>query len=516
MKSLRFITAAALLTVAAGCDRDPGVETSESVTLGTPIAVGDHLVQLDETRDTVWAFTPVGGERLDQAAYEFEEDVFALYPMPDGRLLVLTAREPALYVVDLDEGTTSARVALGAGYDAVTISPDARFVLAHFRQGSSGTDDSVLFTANQVTVVDLAGAEPSASEFTLAGVQPSRFVYAPPLTFTDATVQHHFVVAIADNVVSLVDLTTDDEANRQRIIPLAEPGTSRRIVASGISFSPDDPTDPYDVTMYIVASGSPAVFEIDLLPADPATGRLIQPAINQISAAAAPTQIHAFEAGGRDKLLVTDSGASQLGVIDVATSSATIVRIDRLSSRAILWDAVESELVRPKALLWQPGQSIVYFADLTNIERQGSGAMRALPLGSAIESVELVEATGRRKAVVRYQGGGGLDVLDLDSRRAIAIPSRVQLAAFRFAGDWLFTVAPSTARLIAVDLVNDRPVEIEIVAPGLSLDLVGDAIVVRHSDPFGWLTAYSLADFGEGAFGEAYGYAIHRLFDRKH
>ena len=130
--------------------------------------------------------------------------------------------------------------------------------------------------------------------------------------------------------------------------------------------------------MFVLATGSAELFAIELLPADPATGRMLQPAINQISGGSRPVRMHAFQTIGRDKLLVLDGGSSRLTVVDVATSSATAIPLDRPITGALVWDQVISDEVCPRGLLYSPGSQIVYFAELDAIERQGTGALRAV------------------------------------------------------------------------------------------------------------------------------------------
>ena len=515
MKPTKVLATFVVAACFAGCEDqfDPGGYS----TLEAPVAVGDRFVQLDVTHRDLWFFTPGDGRRqLDISQLELPHTPHSLHPMPDGRLAVLTQDEPGLYVVGADGPSIDASFELGAGYDALAISPDSRFVIAHFAPNSAGTDDAILFTANQITIIDLGDGEtePSAREFTLADRAPLRFEFAPTLTLTDPDVPLYYAVAIAESAVSVIDLTTENEADRQRIIPLTEPASGRTLVAQDILFSTDDPSDPFDVTMFVLASGSAEIFAIDLLPADPATGRMLQPAINQISGGSRPESMHAFQSVGRDKLLVLDSGARQLSVVDVPTSSVTAISLDRSITGALVWDQVISGEVRPRALLYSPGSSIVYFAELDALERQGTGALRAVSLGQPVGTIEAVDSTGDRKAVARYESGAGLDVINLEQRRVISIPARAQLSEFEIVGEWLFAVTPSVERLVAVELSDASPVEVDIVAPGRTLEVAGDTILVSHDDPAGWVTAYSAATFFDGEYAEAYGYTLDGLFER--
>ena len=331
---------------------------------------------------------------------------------------------------------------------------------------------------------------------------------------TDPETPLHFAVAIAASAVSFVDLTTESEVDRQRLVPLAEPSSGRTLVPQRVLFSSDDRSDPNDMTAFVLASGSPEIFAVDLLPADPATGRMLQPAINQVAGGVSPAQMHPFQIGGRDKLLVVDGGSNEVIVIDVPTSSATHIELERTVRGALLWDQVEAGDVRPRALFYSPGTNLVYFAELEAIERQGMGALRPMSLGRAVESIERAEVTGAAKAVARYSSGQGLEIINLETRAVVPIPASVTLGPFALAGDRLFTVTPYLEKLVAVDLLTGAPAEIEIPAAGTSVTVAGDHVLVTHDEPGGWVSLYEAANFSDGPTTEIYGFFLEGLFER--
>lgn len=514
MKSgLKLLTAAVLLTACGDIAYVGG--KYDSLDLSTPVAVGAGFVQIDEAGGRVWLFSPQA-DALDVATLETEGEIHRTVVGEDGHLYVLTRQPAAVVVVDPLAPGDAETYPLNAGFTDLAVSPDGRFAVAHFTPGAQSTDDAVLFSPNQIAIVDReAPAESAVRPLTLADAAPIRFTYAPPFTLADPATPHRYAVAVGAGALSFVNLEATDPAQQQRIVPLAEPGTGQGLVARDLLFSTDDPADPNDMTVFVLAAGSPEIFAIDLLPADPATGRVLQPAINQVGGGGSPSTMFAFNVDGRDKLLVTEASATTVMVIDVETSRSERVNVGRVVSRAVLWEAVEDGDVRPRALFYQPGTDVVYFAELDALEQQGQGAVRALALDGRVQSVQSVGSAGSPKAVAFYSDRAGFEVIDLAQRRSVAIPARLSLANFVVDGDWFFTVSRENDRLVAVDLRTSTPVEVEIPAAGESVSIADGTLLVEHREDAGWLTAYRVSAFTEGPFAEAYAYALTGLFDRE-
>jgi hypothetical protein len=482
--------------------------------LTDPFTIGDGFAQVDRERGDLWSLSVTDGQ-LDTRVFAFGDSFHSVRPIGENDALVLTAEPPTLRRVELGGDGRTTVTELPAGYDRVTVSEDGRFAIAHFDPDGQGTDDAILFSPNQITIVDYADpASPTSVDVILSDRTPERYVFSPPLTFGNPDEVHRFAVAIAPGSVSLVDLDTGAVTDRQRLIPLAEPATGSTPVARQVIFSEDDPTDPFDVTMFVLASGASEIYAIELLSADPASGRLLQPAINQIAAGTAPSVMRPFEVEGREKLLVLDRLAARLVIVDVPTSATDEVPLPRTYTDALVWEQVEDGAERPKAMLFSPGAATVAFLDLDTVDAGIGGAIRTLALGESAESVEEVIGEGEARAVVRYSNGTGLEVINLERRRTIAIPARAALSEFAIVGDWLFAVSRSVSRLVAVDLVDARPVEVEMDAPGTALASAGGVLLVVHDDPLGWVSVFDASSFEGGAVDEAYGFTLERLFER--
>ncbi len=328
----------------------------------------------------------------------------------------------------------------------------------------------------------------------------SDVTFAPEFTLGDPDRPLRYAVVAGDSAVSFVDLTSDDDGDRQRLVPLSEPSSGRSLTPREVAFNVDDPSDPNDMTAYVLASGSDEIFAIDLLPADSATGRTLQPAINQITAVDAPLQMHRFFIEGREKLLVTSSSRAALAVVDVPTGNVARVALDRALPSALVWEAEDDGAVRPRALLYRAGDPIVFFADLDAIERQGTAAMRARRLGDAVRDIAMTETSGDLRAVAQYENQRGLSVLNLETQAETPIPSQVTLGSYEIAGDLFFTVVPGTRALAIVDLVTGSPAELPLDEPGVDVFAVParNALVVSHGGSASWYSFFSLADLEAG------------------
>lgn len=500
-----------LLIGAAACDegladpldyRSPRLQTVERA--------GDGFIQEDTARGQLWYLDAVDGhvdaERLALAGQYTDH-----YVAESGRVFVLTRDEPALQVIapTAEGGLT---VPLDTAYDAMQVSPDERFVVAYFRNHESVYRDEILFTPNRVAIIDIEAPAGERVIPTTLAEAPDSFVFAPPFTLGTAEVQR-FAVALSDGTLSLIHLTTDDAVQRQRIIPLAEPGGSSSPYPRDLFFSDDDVDDPNDMTLFVLADGSREIFAIDLLPALEGSGHIIQPAINQITAGAQPASMVPFSLDGRDKLLVMDYGQQAVTLVDVDTRAGTSIPVPRSMQRALVWEQVVDGQVVPRGLFYSTESRFVYFVELDAFERHGDAAMRALELGGAIGSLERVEAGGAPKAVARYADGAGLDIIDLERRRTVSLPARVTLSSFAFSGDWLFAVSPDAYGMVGVDLLTDTPFEIALDEPATQVVVNGDTMLLRHDLREGWVSAINIPQFQDGVFADAYGYALEGVFD---
>lgn len=492
-----LIAASSLGAASCAESDEPAPWTQESIDPGPPIVIGERFAVVSEGLGDVWFFEP-GASHVDVSSVPLDGTPVYTERAPGGELMVLTQNPDELLVFPAAGGEPEVRE-VSAAYDAIAISDDSRFVVLYFSPGSVGAPGRILFNPNEMTVIDRL--EDTTRVFTLSGPRPSWVHFAPEFTLADPERPLRYAVVAGDSAVSFVELATDEDGDRQRLVPLSEPSSGRSLVPRTVTFNEDDPDDPNDMTAYVLASGSDELFAIDLLPADPATGRTLQPAINQITAIPSPLEMHQYFVDGREKLLVTSSSQAAVAVVDVPTGNVTRVDLDRRLPSALVWESEEAGAVRPRALMYRSGDAIVFFADLDAIERQGMAAMRARRLGDLVSDVSMVETSGDLRAVARYANQRGLSVLNLETRAETPIPSQLTLGEFTIAGDLFLTVVPGVEALAVVDLVTGSPAEIPLDASGQDVFAVPDrnTLVVSHGGGASWYSFFSLADLESGA-----------------
>lgn len=506
----------ACLAAASGCG-DAGVTdyTGQGQSeLGTAMVVGSRwVITTTDARDLIIAERVGAG--ADVRIVHLGTPVRELQGMSDGRLAMLSTETPTLILVDPATGALST-IELPTTYDRLTIRDDASDALAWFSSGSQGPPGSILFNPNSITRVSLTG-DPDLREFVVAGPRPQGIEFAPEFTLDDPANPLRLAVVRAASAVSFVDPEAESAADLQRLVRLADPASGTVLTPVDIEFSSDDPADPNDVVCYVLASGASEVFAINLLPADPATGRRLQPAINQLAVGASPASMHLFEVDGQQKLLVTSAYAAALSIVDVSTNAVTDVSLPRVLSSATPYEVDDAGTLRPQALLWSAYDSTLFFADLATLEAQGSNALRARPLAGSLGDVTIVGTATNPRAVARYAGGAGLSVIDLVLGTELPFPSQLSLSSYAIAGDYFYTAVSGSPRLAIVGLGSAvSTAELDLPAPGLWVAPLpaSNALLVTHYGNAGWFTIFGLDALEDGPIAEFRGVLAEGLLDR--
>lgn len=489
---------------------DDIVESEASVSLGAPLLAssGTTVALLSDALRSAVLFRPDGAAVLD-AQVELPGQVLTWTPLSQNRIAVLTTDAEALTI--LDAATfRGRRVDLPSAFDAMTASGDGRWLVLSYAPGSSGAGDDILFNPNEIGLVDLQAPELAVRTLSLTGPRPERFVFAPPFSLGGEPL--HYVVALGQSAVSFVDLLSTDPANVQRLVRLADPASGASFVPDSVVFTADDPTRTDDMTAFTIVRGASQLYAIDLLPADAESGRVLQPAVNLVALGGGIAGAASFVANGRQKLLVTTYSYS-LDVVDVDTSQVRRVALSASPlNSAVTWTQVEDGAERPRALLWSPGASVVYFAELDQLEAQGAGALRARAVGGRVEQVLLSEVAPDT-AVLTYQSGGGFGLLRLSTRTEVPIPSRVPLDGYAPVGNLVFASVPGDARLAVLDTTSDATGQVELPQPAQSMIPMGDSGVLAVSHGGDWLSFIRASDLETGVFAESRGSLLEGLLD---
>lgn len=497
-----------LMMATGACDE--AEEGYEYVLLGSPTIAssGTTVALLSDALNAAVLFRP-DGEGVIDAKVELPGRVLAWIPLTQNRIAVLTTDAEALTILD---ATTfrGRRVELPSAFDAMVASEDGRWLVLSYAPGSSGAGDDILFNPNEIGIIDLQAPELSVRTLSLTGPRPQRFVFAPEFSLGGDPLQ--YVVVLGQSAVSFVDLQSTDAANVQRLVRLADPASGANFVPSSVVFTADDASRTDDMTAYTIVGGASQLYAIDLLPADVESGRVLQPAVNLVALGGGISSAASFVVDGRQKLLVTTSSFS-LDVVDVETSQVRRIALSASPLTSVVtYTQVEDGAERPRAVLWSPGASVVYFAELDQLEAQGVGALRARAVGGQVERVLLSEVAPDT-AVIAYQSGGGFGLLRLSTRTEVPIPSRVTLNGYAPVGSLVFASVPGDARLAVLDTTSDATGQVELPRPAEAMIPMGDSGVLAVSHGGDHLSFIRASDLETGVFAESRGTLLEGVLD---
>ena len=503
---------------ACGGEVDTGVLDQELVELG-PLSVGEYFVSLNASYNELWTLRATD-DGVERSVIPLSEPAGAIRATPDDRIALLSNGEPMLTIIDPAQPLVGQQFDLDSGYNAIQFSDDGAFAVLFFAPNTQGYGNDILINPNEMSIIDLR--EGTQEVFSLRGPRPNNVQFLDPVTFADPTRLRRFITVFAENTVSLVDLEAESETDRQRMVPLVSPESERTLVPREVLASRDDPADPNDLKLFVRASGTTDLYVIDVIPSVDGATRELQPSINQISTNSVPADLISFEAGSgasrREFLLVAGGSARSVTVIDVQTSATTEITLDRQVDASIVWEDVdEFGNVVPRALLYAVDSDLVYFARLDELARQGMGALRPQRLSNPVEHVELVEGGTRTRAVVRYQNGSGVGILNVDDRFEYPIEATLTLGQFAIVGDLLFTAVPGASALGVVHLENTATGQVEL--PGVAQWLVhgqaNNTLLVTHDDPTGWFSLVNITDLEQTPH-EIVGLYLDGIMDREY
>lgn len=522
LKRTFLLLIAAIALGACGEDRDASF-FDETLDVEGPTTVNGRFAFLHRTFEEVFFVTPgFGGDGLTYSLDRVDvgADPLTMQVTPDGaNLLLINAADQTLSIIDASSLAES-RVPLPSDYDALTIGPNGRFVVAHYHDASAGgSGDSVFRNENEITIFDLTGAVPTRV-LSLRST-PLGFDFAP--SFTIAGSEHHLLVVKADSSLTLVDLTATDEVDLQRRLFFVPEDSTRYLVPQTVIFTEDDPSTDYDMKMFVLTSNAQDIFEVSILPPAIDAEEALALSLNQFPAGSTPVEMLSYwDAEGDHKILVLNGSYRHLVIVDVDTGNTTEVPVLYNVDRAIPYTLINEETAIEEswALLYDQGSSTVLFVHLDGLEDGGSRAIHSLALSRPVDLVELAPVVGSAKAIVVHSGHNALSVLDLERRYDIPLPGSATLRniAFSPSGEYLFTTVGEVSVMAIIDLSNGHPSQIDIPDPGERLGVLTDpqTILIDHGDSDGRMTLLSAVEpsaetsttveglFLETVFGQAF------------
>jgi hypothetical protein len=440
----------------------------------------------------------------------------------------LAPQPPALTVVPGDPARPLVSVPLASRFSGMAQSADGRFVVTAFLGSASGPAGETLFNPNELAVVDLAAARPTAVARTLRsyGTVPSAITFSPPLKLADGP--RTLAVIFADNFVTLLDV--EHPTRSEVTIGLTLPPDDRRTLRPAqVVFDPDDPA------LYLRADGANDVYALRLVPVPAAErgadGNDFRPALSLLAAGTGPADMALYDAPEGRRLLVVSPGSSDAAVIDAHSSRSTRIPLDAPASRILLFSGLApgDPKSRPRALLVGPGlaASAVSFLDLEQLEGLRARNLDSRPMGAAAAAAYFFPERGQALILHSPRSGGpGLSVIDL-ARRTVAPlfaqspPTDVTATqGTRPEGDKIWIGSDRSDRLGFVTLGSLSPGEVRLDAPVTSVLPVPHPtdghprVVAVHPSAVGSLTVLD-ADQPERATARAaYGFLLTNLLDR--
>jgi hypothetical protein len=494
--------AAALLALGVGCVEDRPAWLDQPAQMAGPLVVDGRFGYLNRTFGELVFLTPAySGDRLTVRFDRLEVGAAPLGAAvsPDGELVfTISATEQTLSIVDVN-ALEERRFELPSDYDALVISPDSRYVVAHFANAAQGgSGDAVFRNQNEITIFDLeAGgarfAQVDARVLSLRS-SPLGFDFAPAFSLNGET--RRLLVVRATSALTLIDLLATHPDDVQRRVFFVSADSTRQLVPQRIIFTQDDPADDRDMRMFVLTTNAQDIFEVSLRPPTGDSERALSLSLNQFPAGPSPVEMIDFiDPSGAQKLVVLNGSNRKLVVVDVASGNTTDVDLAWTVSRAVPYTLANEDTGQPEhwAVLYAPNQlSAVLFVHLDQLESRGSRALTPLVLSRVVADVRIVDRPDAETAVVLHGGGNALSVLNLRRHFDIPLPGSATLrnTAFSADGRLLFTTVAERNVLAVIELDNGHPYQVELPDPGGALVVLGEpqVILVDHGDGEGRAT----------------------------
>jgi hypothetical protein len=472
-----------------------------------PVALDSQVAFVEATNARVFLIDPAQPQRAARLLAVGTEPTLATRRLGKDELLVLSRGqrgEPgvqpeaaALAVVPADPSRAPLSLPLGSRFTALSQSADGRFVVAHFSPSAGTAQGEALFNPNEIAIVDLNAATPVAVPRTIRsfGSVPSQVVFSPSLALPDGP--RTLAVILSDGFVTLLDL---EHPTRPEItVPLTLSGDTRTLKPVQVLFDAADPA------VYVRAQGANDIYALRLLPVAPterqADGNDFTPALSQLAAGTAPSDMALYHAADGPRLLVTAPVSRDAFVIDARTSRSTRIPLDDAATRILVFEGPGpgDPTSRPRALLIGAGldaSRTISFLDLDQLELQGRRNLDNRPMGAPARDALFFPAQGL--AVVLHppqSSGGGVSVIDLGRRTVAPIFAETPPARIAPSADKLWTSADRDTRLGFISLASLAPGEVRLddaVTAILPLPRAADGknrVVAVHGDnPAGSVT----------------------------
>jgi|GEM_PF-2780660 len=500
-----------------GCieEREPSANWDSAWRVSEPIVVNGDMLFVNQTMEQVVRLRPTrSGEeihlKVERARTGADPGARAL-SADESQLFVINEQHgdqgATLSVFDVNADKLEAKsVGLDSAYDRMSVDPAGEFLLLSFT-GASG--DFIARNLNELGIVDLRdgiSGEEKASFETLSK-RAHGIEFAPPFDFGGQA--QRLAVALSPSAVTLVDLLATDSANRLREVPLTISQADQLKTPVQAIFDvtsenfAEDSGLGQSVSLYLLTDRGDDITRVTIQPSiRPEAARKFDISVNQLAGGFNPVRMALLDLGEMGtRLIAVDGTQPRFTMIDVQTgeSSTFALPMTRPATELIVYQVLDETGAQPVAqtrvLAWSHGtelaavirpESIAIGDETPTLGR----SVEALRLQAPPRSIEIDEASGGTRAIVRYDGlGAGFTVLDLDANRAVPIQG-ASLGAIYFGQNYAYGIFRGRAYMGIFDLSTGHPSTYELPYEGkhIYLDAADDLIVVQHADRSGTFT----------------------------
>jgi hypothetical protein len=327
----------------------------------------------------------------------------------------------AASLVVLDESGWNREYPLEGRFDALAQSADGRYaVLFYDAAGGGSSAGDLLFSPNQIAIIDLESASPPTSmSLTSFGESPRRVVFSPEMTIGGQS--RRLAVALMDSAVSIVDVSAPNGAEIS--VPLTR--DNRGVSIEQVVFD----ANASENKIYL-RGASPDIYVVQLTPGSTESGltaslNLLGTGVAAQDMTLAIVQQENEESGADDENQRLLAVSDRVLVIDADSSRVTDIALTAAADRILLFEgaAPEDEVIRQRALLYKAGSSAISFLNLREVEERRGRNVETIRLPTPYSGVVRI-GTG---VVLLLHGTTGVSLLDLSARTVSPISSRANL-----------------------------------------------------------------------------------------
>ena len=328
------------------------------------------------------------------------------------------------------------------------LSDDGQFAVL-FNDPSYEDTSSLLTNPGEVAIVDLNQGSQSGNPLirnldTVGG--PPNSVWFPTLTVGPTT--RRFAFFTFPDGVSLIDLDNRTEPGHKLDLSGWLPSGGIN-TSAGFAMAEDSTSNE----IYLKTNTSKYVETITVMPSTTVDGG-VDVSLKQLTVGnIAPGAIDVYADSVGTELVATLTNAVALVATD--EDSVTTVGLTYMADRILRFTAASPDDPNPKqrALLYSLGQMGVTFVNLESLAKDTDRALQAVDFGQSISAIRQVQFMPEQ--VLVFFTGGGVDILDLATRRWVPVDSPVPLNLVVADGNRVWMSNPGDSRIAFLDFGTD-------------------------------------------------------------